>query len=177
MLSQQDSDSIADLKWFAVQTRHHHEKRVAERLQAVETETFLPVHCSVHRWKNGVRAQVETPLFPSYLFARFRSTERMQVLRDPGVLSLAASSSAPTPISDDEILFLRQVAEKVKVEPHPFLAIGERVRIMVGPLTGLEGFLVRKKQELRVVVSVQAIMRSVAIEISEFDIAPVRSHS
>lgn len=175
MLSGQNQST--NLMWFAVQTRHHHEKRVAARLQAGETETFLPVHCAVHRWRNGVQAQVETPLFPSYLFARFRSAERMQVLRDPGVLSLAASSASPTPIRDEEILLLRQVAETVKVEPHPYMAIGERVRITAGPLTGLEGFLARKKQDLRVVVSVEAIMRSVAIEISEFDIEPVQSRS
>jgi len=78
--------------------------------------------------------------------------------------------------ADDEIAQLRRVADSVIVEPHPYLALGERVRIVAGPLVGMEGVLTRKKHELRVVISVEVIMRSVAIEISEFDIEPARDH-
>lgn len=174
-MPEQKSDA-SDLHWFAVQTRHRHEKRVAERLQLSDVESFLPVHCAMHRWNNGQRVKVKSPLFPCYLFARIRSAQRLDVVRDPGVISLAASNASPTPIPDDEIAQLRRVADSVMVEPHPYLALGERVRIVAGPLVGMEGVLTRKKQELRVVISVEVIMRSVAIEISEFDIEPARDH-
>jgi transcription antitermination factor NusG len=165
------------LRWFAVQTRHHHEKRIAERLQQVEIETFLPVHRSVHRWKNGVNAELELPLFPCYLFTRIKDAQRLSLVRQPGVIGIAASNSSPTPIGDDEISRLRLVAEQVKAQPHPYLSVGERVRIIAGPLAGMEGILTRKKHELRVVISIEIIMRSVTVEISEFEIEPMRSRS
>jgi transcription antitermination factor NusG len=93
------------------------------------------------------------------------------------VVGLAASNSSPTPIGDDEISSLRLVAEQVKAQPHPYLSVGERVRIIAGPLTGMEGILTRKKHELRVVISIEIIMRSVTVEISEFEIEPIRART
>jgi transcription antitermination factor NusG len=162
------------LFWFAIQTRHRHEKRIAARLQSAELETFLPVHRAVHRWKNGVNAHVELPLFPCYLFARTRLAERVRLLREPGVLSIAASSLSPTPIPDEEIARLRVAAATVKAEPHPYLTVGDRVRVIAGPVAGLEGILLRKKHELRVVVSMEIILRSITVEVSEFEIEPIR---
>ncbi len=165
------------LRWFAVQTRHHHEKRIAERLHQVEIETFLPVHRSVHRWKNGVNAELDLPLFPCYLFTRIKEAQRLSLVRQPGVIGIAASNTSPTPIGDDEISRLRLVAEQVKAQPHPYLSVGERVRIIAGPLAGMEGILTRKKHELRVVISIEIIMRSVTVEISEFEIEPIRART
>lgn len=161
------------LHWFAVQTRHHHEKRIAARLQLAEMETFLPVHRAVHRWNNGVLAHVELPLFPCYLFARISFAQRVRLLKEPGIISLAASNLTPTPLPDEEISHLRLVAESVKAQPHPYLAVGQRVKIVAGPLTGVEGILLRKKHELRVVVSIEVIMRSITVEVSEFEIEPI----
>lgn len=162
------------LYWFAVQTRHRHEKRVAERLRLGEVEAFLPLYRSIHQWKNGVRAEVDLPLFPSYLFARIRIGQRLQVLKEPGVLSLAASNAAPTPLADDEISHLRTVAQSFKTQPHPYLVVGQRVKIVAGPFAGIKGILQRKKHELRVVVSIEVILRSVAVEVSEFEIEPLQ---
>ncbi len=161
-------------RWFAVQTRHRHEKRVAERLRLGEVETFLPLHRSLHRWKNGVQAQVDLPLFPSYLFARIRLSQRLVLLKEPGVLSLAASNVAPTPLPDDEISYLRIVAQSFQTQPHPYLVVGERVKIVAGPFAGIDGILQRRKQELRVVISIDVILRSVAVEVSEFEIEPLQ---
>jgi transcription antitermination factor NusG len=161
-------------QWFAVQTRHQHEKRIAERLRFTEMETFLPLHRAVHHWKNGVHADVELPLFPCYLFTRIKTSQRLRLLREPGIISIAASNSSPTPIPDEDICRLRLLADSVKAEPHPYLAIGERVKIITGPLAGMEGILVRKKHELRVVISIEIIMRSITLEVSEFEIEPVR---
>lgn len=170
------NSSDYELRWFAVQTRHRHEKCIAERLHQEDIETFLPVHRAVHRWRNGVKAQVEIPLFSGYLFTRIRGTQRISLLRHPGVIAIAASNSSPTPIPDDEIAHIRRAAETVKTEPHPYLAVGQRVKIVEGSLRGLEGILVRKRNELRVVVSIEIIMRAVAVDVSEFEIEPVREH-
>jgi transcription antitermination factor NusG len=164
---------LAPPLWYAVQTRPRHEKRVAEQLRSMVMEAFLPVHRCRHRWKNGVLADVEFPLFPGYLFARAPLSERIRLLQLPGIVGLAASTSHPTAIPDQEIEMLRQLTDVFRAEPHPFLNIGDGVRVVAGPLTGLEGILTRRKQEFRLVLSVQIIMRSVAIEVSEFDIEPV----
>ncbi len=90
----------------------------------------------------------------------------------PGVLGFASSSSRPTVIPDEEISVLRVATESLKAEPHPYLNSGDAVRIVAGPLAGMEGILTRRKQEYRVVLSIEAIMRSIVVEVSEFDIEP-----
>jgi transcription antitermination factor NusG len=164
--------SKTPLNWYALHTRSRHEKRVAERLSSQELETFLPVHRSRHTWKNGVHAMVDTPLFPCYLFARTSIHERARLLQHPGVLGFASSSSRPTVIPDEEISVLRMATESLRAEPHPYLNSGDGVRIVAGPLAGMEGILTRRKHEYRVVLSIEAIMRSIVVEVSEFDIEP-----
>ena len=160
-------------KWYAIQTRSRHEKRVAEQLQAKSIESFLPTHRCRHKWRNGVLADVELPLFPGYLFARPSPGERIVLLQLPGIVGLAASSARPTAVPDNDIDALRKITSRLGAEPHPFLNVGDRVRIVAGPLAGLEGILTRRKQELRLVLSVQIIMRSISVEVSEHDIEPV----
>jgi transcription antitermination factor NusG len=161
------------LNWYALHIRSRHEKRVAERLGSQALETFLPLHRGRHRWKNGVHADVDLPLFPCYLFARVSTYDRIRVLQSPGVLGFAASSTRPTVIPDEEISILRTATEKLRAEPHPYLNSGDAVRIVAGPLAGMTGILTRRKQEYRVVLSIEAIMRSIVVEVSEFDIEPL----
>jgi len=87
-----------------------------------------------------------------------------------GVVGLAGPSAHPTTIPEPEINALRAATEQLKAEPHPFLNIGDRVRIVAGPLFGMEGILIRRKQALRVVLSIEIIMRSITVEVSAFDI-------
>jgi transcription termination/antitermination protein NusG len=161
-------------QWYALQTRSRHEKQVALRIAAQSLETFLPVHCCLHTWKNGVHAKVELPLFPCYLFARASEFDRPGILRLPGVLGFAASSRHPTAIADADMEMLRVATGQLRAEPHPYLVLGDWVRIVTGPLTGMEGVLTRRKQEYRVVLSIEAITRSIAVEVSEFDIQPCK---
>ena len=165
-------DSAPSLRWYAVHTRSRHEKTIAGRLEQQATETFLPLHRSRHTWRNRVHADVDLPIFPCYLFARICSNDRLRLLQTSGVLGLAATSACPTPIPDDEIALLRSATAKLTAEPHPYLSCGDGVRIVAGPFRGMEGILTRRKQEYRVVLSIEAIMRSLAIEVSEFDIEP-----
>jgi transcription antitermination factor NusG len=161
------------LQWYALHTRSRHEKTIAARLDSQATETFLPLHRSRHTWKNGVHADVDVPLFPCYLFARIGIHDRLRLLQTPGVLGFAATSTRPTAIPNEEITLLRTATEKLKAEPHPYLGCGDRVRIVAGSLAGMEGVLTRRKQSYRVVLSIEAIMRSIAVEVSEFEIEPI----
>jgi transcription antitermination factor NusG len=163
-------------EWYAVHTRARHEKAIAARLVGSEsTEIFLPLHRRRKKWRNGVHAEVDFPLFPCYLFARVGEDDRLRLLQTPGVLGFAATTARPTTIPNEEIALLRAAAEELKAEPHPYLGSGDRVRIVAGPLAGMEGILEQDKQECRVVLSVEAILRSIAVEVSELDIEPVET--
>jgi transcription antitermination factor NusG len=162
-------------QWFAVQTRPRHEKRVAAEVRARAIEEFLPLHRCRNRWKNGVVADVDLPLFPSYLFVRVSPGERIRLLSLPGVIGFAVTSAHPTALPQTDIEALQALSLVYRAEPHPFLRTGDRVRLVAGPLIGMEGILTRRKQELRVVLSLDFIMRSVAVEVSEFDIEPLGS--
>jgi transcription antitermination factor NusG len=102
-----------------------------------------------------------------------RITDRLRMLQTPGVLGFAATSTRPTAIADEEMELLRCATEDLKAEPHPYLSCGDKVRIVAGALAGLEGILTRRKHEYRVVLSIEAIMRAVVVEVSEFDIQPI----
>lgn len=175
MISERFSSTVrsdSPLNWYALHIRSRHEKRVAQRLISQSLETFLPLHRSRRTWKNGVHADIDTPLFPCYLFARATIHDRLRLLQHPGVLGFAASSARPTVIPDTEIDVLRTATEDLKAQPHPYLNNGDAVRIVSGPLVGMTGILTRRKQEYRVVLSIEAIMRSIVVEVSEFDIEP-----
>lgn len=161
------------LDWYALQTRPRHEKRIAQEISAREIEAFLPLHRCRNRWKNGVTADVELPLFPCYLFVRFPLCQKLRLLQLPGVIGFAVNSAHPTALTSQAIDAVRMLSTVYGAKPHPFLRLGDRVRIVAGPLAGMEGSLVRLKNELRVVLSLDFILRSIAVEVSELDIEPV----
>jgi len=152
-------------QWYAVHTYCRHEKRVAEHLRLCSIETFLPLYGCTRRWKNGLRAELELPLFPGYLFTRLTRSEWLPVLGAPGVVTLVGARGEPQSIAESEIDTVRRAVQFFRAEPYPFLAAGDRVRIIAGPLEGVEGVLVRTKQDFRVVLSVNILMRSMSVEV------------
>jgi transcription antitermination factor NusG len=163
--------------WFAAYTNSHHEKRVAGHFGERQITSFLPLYSARHRWRNRCEMQLELPLFPNYVFVRIDPRERVRVLEVPGVLSLVGFGRNLAPLPDFEIEALRTGLGQQKIEPHPYLIIGERVRIKAGPLTGMEGVLVRKKNNFRVVLALDVIMQCVAVEVDADDLEPVAKHS
>jgi transcription antitermination factor NusG len=163
--------------WFAAYTNSHHEKRVAGHFGERQITSFLPLYSARHRWRNRCEMQLELPLFPNYVFVRIDPRERVRVLEVPGVLSLVGFGRNLAPLPDFEIEALRTGLGQRKIEPHPYLIIGERVRIKAGPLTGMEGVLVRKKNNFRVVLALDVIMQCVAVEVDADDLEPVAKHS
>jgi transcription antitermination factor NusG len=159
--------------WFAVFTTSHHEKKVSQRFVQQRIENYLPLYSQVHKWTNRRRVTVQLPLFPNYVFVRVDRGQRGQVLQVPGVLAIVGRGYEPTPLPDFEIESLRSGLHLRKFEPHPTLVEGTRVRIRVGPLDGMEGFLLRKKNNLRVVLTVPLINKSLAVEVDATDIEPL----
>jgi len=159
-------------RWFAVYTTPRHEKHVSEILAERQIETFLPLYRANRQWKKSSPVVLDLPLFPTYVFVRIERKSRGVILGTPGVLSIVGSSKEAWPLPDLEIDALRSGLLERKIEPHPYLIMGERVRIMAGVMAGVEGVLVRKKSDLRVVLSLDTIMRSVAVEVNADDIEP-----
>jgi transcription antitermination factor NusG len=129
-------------------------------------EAFLPLYRASRQWKKSCKVVLELPLFPTYIFVHITSQARRDVLSLPGVHSIVGWSKAPWPIPDCEIEALRRGLHACKIEPHPYLKVGERVLIKSGPMMGVEGILSRQKNNCRVVLTVDAIMRSVAVEVN-----------
>jgi transcription termination/antitermination protein NusG len=157
-------------RWYAAYTRARHEKRVAQQLQGKFVETLLPVYETVHHWRNG-RARVVLPLFPGYVFVRIPLKDRMKVLEVPSVVHLVGFNGQPAALPDAEIETLRsRLTNQVQAEPRPYLTTGRRVHIKAGPLAGVEGILMRRKQKYRLVLSVDLIKCSIAAEVDIADV-------
>ena len=157
--------------WYALYTRHQHEKRVHQILTGKGLEAFLPLYTTAHQWKDRVK-RVSLPLFPCYVFLRGPFLQWLPVLTTPGIHSVVGFGGQPASISPSEIEAIRRVVESpIQAEPHPFLRCGDRVRVTAGPLRGLEGILVRKKNWCKLLLSVEMLQRSVAVEV---DVAMVQ---
>jgi len=151
--------------WCAIYTRHQHEKAIAQILSAKGLEVFLPLYNSTRRWKDRTM-HLSLPLFPCYLFLRGMKERRLEVVTTPGIVSILSINGEVATIAESEIESVRRVVEwGNRVEPHPFLRCGDRVRVISGPLQGLEGILVRKKNLCRLVLSVEILERSAAVEV------------
>jgi transcription antitermination factor NusG len=170
-------DVDASSRWFALYTTPRHEKHVSEMLAQRQIETFLPLYRTTRQWKKSRPVILELPLFPTYVFVRIAREARGAVLGVPGALSIVGSGREPWPLPDLEIEALRSGLLERKIEPHPYLNVGERVRIKAGVMAGIEGVLVRKKNDFRVVLTLDAIMRSVAVEVDADDIEPANAPS
>jgi transcription antitermination factor NusG len=165
---------LAAARWYAVYTWARHEKIVAQQMEQRRIRGFLPLYREIHRWKDRHK-EVQLALFPSYVFVHLASQERLRVLEIPGVVSIVSAGGKPVPLADLEIELLRRGIEGgVSMEPHPYLQAGRRVRVRSGAMAGLEGILVRRKEGSRLVVSLEILMRAVAVEIDEADVTPCR---
>ena len=170
-----DNCSVSQPPWYAIYTRHHHEKMAAQILTSKGFEVFLPLYWTVHRWKDR-NQQLWLPLFPCYLFLREGLSRQLDILKTPGVHGLVASAGHPDIIPEEEIAAIRQVVESsIRVEPHPFLKCGDRVKVKCGPLIGVEGILIRKKNQFHLIVSMEILGRSAAVEIDVSTVERVSS--
>jgi transcription antitermination factor NusG len=174
-MTQSDSaqENCGQADWHAVYTRHQHEKSVAESLSNSGIEVFLPLYSSVRQWKDR-KTNLLLPLFPCYVFLHGGLDRRVKVLSTPGVYSIVSSGGQPGAIQETEIEAIRRaVACGLRVEPYPFLRCGDRVRVKSGPIAGIEGILVRKKSDYRLILSTDLLQKSIAVEVDASSVEPL----
>ena len=151
--------------WYALYTKHRHEKVIARNLTYKGFETFVPLYEAARNWKDRVK-QIYMPLFPCYVFFRGDLERRPDIVKIPGIFSLVSNGGRPTAILASEIESIRRAAGSgARLEPHPFLSCGDRVRVKCGPLAGIEGILVRKKSVYRLVLTVEMLGKAAALEV------------
>jgi transcription antitermination factor NusG len=161
--------------WYGLHTQSRHEKIVAQRLQERGVTTFLPLVTEVRRWSDRKKS-VELPLFSCYVFAKFvpNRSERLRVLRVDGVFGLVGARGEGVPIPDEQIDAVRSLLDgQLPWSAHPFLKIGQRVRIRSGALNGVEGVLVQRDGDRKLVISVDAIQRSLAVRVEGYEVEAV----
>jgi len=166
-------ESYDEPRWYAVHTNVNQEKQVALQFGQRSIEHHLPLYESERHWKDR-RVRLQMPLFPGYLFVRIVLRDRFRVQQMPTVVRLVSFAGVPVPVSENEIHALQNcLARGQRVEPHPYLQAGRRVRVRRGFLEGLEGIIQRRKNKTRLIVSFELIMRSVSVEIEEADLVSV----
>jgi transcription antitermination factor NusG len=158
--------------WYALYTRSNHEKQVSEHLARRGVENYLPLYQSVREWSDR-RIRLELPLFPGYLFVHTALRDRLPILQTPGVVRLVGAGGSPVPLDTAQIESLREGLTRVTAEPWPHLPIGQRVRVVSGPLLGMEGVLVRRKSGARVVISIELIQRCFVADIDVSALEPI----
>ena len=159
-------------QWYAGYTAARHEKRIAEHFVQRGIEHFLPLYETIHRWNNG-RHRVQLPLFPGYIFVRIAVREKLRVLEVPGFVRLVGFNGLPCALPESDINRMMEALSKgVLAEPYPYLTVGTRVEIRNGPLKGMTGILVRRRNKYRVGISVDLIMRSMIVEVEAGDVIP-----
>ncbi len=157
--------------WYAAYTSANHEKRVQMQLQERSVESLLPLYEECRRWKDRSK-RLQLPLFPGYVFVRLALRDRLEVLRIPGVARLVSFNGDPVPLPESDIEALRKVlaGRSMRALPHPYLTVGRRVRIVCGPLAGMEGILKRRKGNFRFVLSVELIRCSFAVDVAAAEV-------
>lgn len=168
--------SAADhARWYAVHTRSRHEKIVATQLENQDITTFLPLVTQIHRWSDRKKI-VQMPLFPGYAFVRVVpvAEQYVRVLRVHGVSGLVGLRGQGTPIPDKQIDDIRVLlASNASYSVCPFLKVGQKVRIRGGCLDGVEGLLMARDGDRSLLISVEPMQRSLAINIQGYDVEAI----
>jgi transcription antitermination factor NusG len=159
--------------WYAAYTRANHERRVAQALAERGVEHFLPQYQSRRKWKDR-EVELSLPLFPGYVFVRMALELKLRVLQVPGVACLVNFAGKPAVVPAEEFGRIQELLNrKVLATPHPYLNVGRRARVLDGPFAGLEGIVIRRNKRNRLVISLDLIERSIAVELGEANLEPV----
>jgi len=157
--------NTSEQSWFALTAKHQHEATVTRMLAAKGVVAFHPTYTVVRRWKDRNKS-LQMPLFPGYVFFAGGQDRRVEILSTPGVFSIVSFGNMVAEISAEEVEAIRgAVANQMPLQPHPFLSEGDRVRVTCGPLAGVSGILLRHRDTCRLILSIELLGRSAAVEI------------
>jgi len=176
MTSSRLSHQLDPALWVALRVRGRFEKTVVTLLEQKGYESFLPLYKSRHRWSDRYK-ELDLPLFPGYVFCRFRLASRLPVMKTNGVLHIVGIGRHPVPVEESEIAAIQQLIKAgVSAQPWPYLRVGQDICIERGPLVGLKGKIVSLGPRHRLVVSVSLLQRSVAAEIDSAWVSPLKAN-
>jgi transcription antitermination factor NusG len=160
--------------WFAVSVKPRHEKAVGRFLRERDLVQFVPLCRGRRAWSDRVK-KVDLPLFAGYVFCRFSYADRLNVLSTPGVTGILGAGKVFSPISEEQIAALRTiVASGAPARPCDYLPPGQIVRVEDGPLAGVSGTVLRSHGSASIVISIEILQRSVAVELDVFSVKPAR---
>lgn len=163
------------MNWYAIAVKPQTERAVERALAQRSYETYFPVMTSERRWSDRVK-RVECAVIPGYVFCRFDGAVRLPIMTTPGVREIVGFGRQAAPVDEAELLALRRVVESgFPVENCEFLQRGDRVEVTGGPMQGLCGLLLEVRGQVRVVVSVELLQRSVSVEMDRARIKRVDS--
>jgi transcription antitermination factor NusG len=165
--------TLSEQRWYALTVPYQHERQTEKALQSKGLETLLPVYRSRRQWSDRVK-DVEIPLFAGYVLCHFDLNDRIHVMDTPGVARIVGFGGMPAALEDSEIGSIQQmVLSKLPLAPWPYLKAGDRVRVEHGPMRGQEGTLVRTKDSLHLVINIDVLQRSVAVQVDREAIVPI----
>lgn len=163
-------------EWYAVHVRSRHEFQVTDRLTMKGVETFLPTVEKQRKWKDR-KKMIAFPLFPGYVFVHTtkESDNLLSVLKVTGVVRMICTlPGQPDVIPDEQITSLQKLVEnKEALDPYPYLNEGQMVRIVKGPLSGIEGILLKKQDKHLLVLSVDVLQQGVALTIDASEVEKI----
>ena len=163
--SEGEGQVLQSRPWYAVYTKHQHEKAACELLAGKGFEIFLPLYHMKRNWKDRTKV-VSLPVFPCYLFLRANLVRKLEILQTPGVFWLVESGGRACEVPNSEIEAVRRITQSsAAAEPHPYLQCGDHVRVRQGALAGIKGVLIRMRNRYRVVVSVNLLQKAIAVEV------------
>jgi len=174
---QWNATSTVEPQWYAIHTRSQHEKSVSAQLQDQGITTFLPLVTELHRWSDR-RKLVQLPLFSCYTFVHIPLVPELwaKVLRAGGVLRFVGVRGQGIPIPEKQIDSIRTLlGVNAPYVLCPFLKVGQHVRVRGGALDGIEGILVSRNGDRTLVISVEPIQRSLAVQLGDYQVEPTRS--
>ena len=163
------------MSWYAVYTKSKHERKVNTHLVQEGITTFLP---EMERWssRKDRRKKIWYPIFPGYLFinTELDVESRLKVIKTKGVVRILGHRGIPTVIPEHQIESIQKAIDSRKnISSFPYLKTGQSVRVMSGPLDGVEGIFVSEKGKGKLIISVDILQRSVSVEIEEADVEPL----
>ena len=153
-------------RWYALYTKSRNEKKVAARLSERGYECYLPLQKTMRKWSDRKKL-VEVPLINSYVFVRMVLSQRFDVLQDPGAVFFINFERLPAPVADRDIEYLKRIlGEGFEVEAlHEHVEVGQKVRVAVGQLMGMEGELVEHRGGQKVLVRIENIPFSLMVSL------------
>ena len=172
---QSDEDLLWKPAWYALYTRSRFEKKMLRELTERSVEVFLPMREILSRWKDR-KKRIWTPLFPGYVFINHVNTpeNRYRILNIPGAVRFVGFEGHADPIPEEQIQYIRRFLESsMTIDPYPYIQVGTRVEVIVGPLKGIQGVLVEKRGKFRFVLQVDLIRQAVSVEIDASDVRPL----